>query len=128
MPRQAKHPGVGQGKGGGRKPGQPGGGNRKGVKNRTLLPTAAEKIEAIKKQIATAEYTGLTPLEFMLNVMRDAKLSVLTRLQAARDAAPYVHARLQSITVKGDPSQPLATTELTPEQYRDVVIKALKSI
>lgn len=92
-------------------------------------PTSvAEKKAAIEAQIELAEYTGLTPLEFMLNVMRDHKLHVNTRLQAARDAAPYVHARLQTVTLKGDPANPLATTELTPAQYRDIVVDALKKI
>lgn len=102
--------------------GRPKGSRPKGPTNKQ------EKDEAIAAQIELAEYTGLTPLEFMLNVMRDRKLHVNTRLQAARDAAPYVHARLQTVTLRGDPAMPLATTDLTPAQYRDIVVEALKKI
>jgi len=38
--------------------------------------------------------SGLTPLEFMLSVMRDEQADTATRLDAAVKAAPYVHPRL----------------------------------
>lgn len=47
-----------------------------------------------------AEATGITPLEYMLQVMRgdgDEKL----RMSAAVAAAPYVHAKLSSIELAG---------------------------
>lgn len=87
-----------------------------------------EKAAAIEAQIDLAEFSGLTPLEFMLNTMRDPKLDIGTRLMAARDAAPYVHARLQAITIKGDPTAPVATSTLTPAQYREIVTEALRKI
>ncbi len=105
-----------------------GGTRGKGQYNDPDLHVGRKRDKKIEAQVELAEYTGLTPLEFMLNTMRNPKLDITTRLQAARDAAPYVHAKLQSITVKGDPNAPMATTELTPAQYRDIVTKALSSI
>ena len=36
---------------------------------------------------------GITPLEFMLGLLRDESLDMLQRFEAAKAAAPYVHAR-----------------------------------
>lgn len=54
---------------------------------------------------------GITPLEFMLRNMRKSIPKNATvaeriameaqKLQAARDAAPYVHARLSAVAVSG---------------------------
>jgi hypothetical protein len=62
------------------------GGRKKGVPNKA---TAAREAE-IKQ-------SGLTPLEFMLKVMRDEDASRKERMRAAADAAPYVHPKLSSI-------------------------------
>lgn len=43
---------------------------------------------------------GLMPLDFMLGVLRDEKAPKTERYKAAVDAAPYVHARLQSVQAK----------------------------
>jgi hypothetical protein len=57
------------------------GGRRKGTPNQA---TAARQAE-----IAAS---GLTPLDFMLSVMRDEQANTAARLDAA--AAPYVHPKL----------------------------------
>jgi len=44
--------------------------------------------------------SGKTPLQFMLDIMRDEEEERPIRLQAAVHAAPYCHAKLQSITVE----------------------------
>lgn len=62
------------------------GGRQKGVTNKSSAAREAE----IKQ-------SGLTPLEFMLKVMRDDNASRLERMRAAADAAPYVHPKLSSI-------------------------------
>jgi hypothetical protein len=62
------------------------GGRTKGVPNRATARKAAE-IEA----------TGLTPLDYLLSLMRDEANEVAVRLAAAKDAAPYVHPRLSSV-------------------------------
>ena len=40
---------------------------------------------------------GMTPLEYMVKVMRDSEKSVELRLEAANSVAPYVHARLSHV-------------------------------
>lgn len=51
--------------------------------------------------------SGLTPLDFMLGVMRNEANPQDVRLDAAHKAAPYVHAKLASVELKGDPDQPI---------------------
>ena len=45
--------------------------------------------------------TGITPLEFMLAILRNEANSDLVRMEAAEAAAPYVHARLAHIETRG---------------------------
>lgn len=82
------------------------GGRKKGVPNK-----ASAKREA---EIAA---TGLTPLDFMLNVMRgqhpeDADPAVILawesmRFEAAKAAAPYVHPKLAAVEHTGPDGGPL---------------------
>jgi hypothetical protein len=62
------------------------GGRRKGTPNKA---TAARQAEFAA--------SGLTPLDFMLRVMRDEQADTATRLDAAVKAAPYVHPKLAAI-------------------------------
>jgi hypothetical protein len=65
------------------------GGRRKGTPNKATAAKAAE--------IASS---GLTPLDFMLKIMRDEGEAKDIRLDAAKAAAPYVHPRLASTDMK----------------------------
>jgi hypothetical protein len=58
-------------------------------------PGAASKRTREIADKAMAE--GITPLEFMLNVMRDETNESRDRLSAAVSAAPYIHPRLAAI-------------------------------
>ena len=62
---------------------------------------AGRKPGAIRKATAAAQAkaaaTGILPLDFMLNHMRDEKAPIAERLDMAKAAAPYVHAKLSSI-------------------------------
>lgn len=79
---------------------RPGAGRRKGIPNKRTAETVAQ-----------AEAAGITPLEVMLKNMRrraprnatPAEKVAHTAFiqQAARDAAPYVHARLSAVQVSG---------------------------
>jgi hypothetical protein len=62
------------------------GGRRKGSRNKVTLARSAE--------IAAS---GLTPLEFMLSVLRDPNEDPARRIDAAKSAAPYCHHRLASL-------------------------------
>ena len=61
--------------------------------------------QKIREKLAFSD--GQTPLDFMLSVMQDNNQKTSLRMQAAVAAAPYVHAKLSSVEVKGDPAQPL---------------------
>ena len=64
------------------------GGRKKGVKNKHNRH--AELVKA-------AESSGVTPLEYMLAVMRDPKAPAHRRDDMAKAAAPYLHARLAQV-------------------------------
>lgn len=66
-----------------------GGGSRKGIPNKATAAKAAA--------IAAS---GLTPLDYMLQVMRDESLEIGERLEAAKSAAPFVHPKLQPVDGK----------------------------
>lgn len=40
---------------------------------------------------------GLTPLEYMLSILRDVGQSSEARMDAAKSAAPYIHPRLSAV-------------------------------
>lgn len=63
--------------------------------------------KATAKAKAEAEASGVMPLEFMLSVMRDPLAERAERLDMAKAAAPYVHARLTATTLRGDEDAPL---------------------
>ena len=77
------------------------GGRQKGSTN---------KATAVREAAIAA--SGLTPLDFMLKALRDEGNDFLTRFEAAKAAAPYVHPRLASTEVKGDPDSPVGITGL----------------
>lgn len=72
------------------------GGARKGA-GRPRGKSARIDAEARQKALTG----GLTPLDYMLSLLRDAKLSTEDRFEAAKAAAPYVHARLAAVEHSG---------------------------
>jgi hypothetical protein len=67
------------------------GGRQKGARNR-----------ATAEARAAAEATGVLPLDYMLQVMRDAKAEPKRRDAMAMAAAPYLHPKLSWIEPKPD--------------------------
>ena len=55
-----------------------------------------------------AASNGILPLDFLLGLMRDPAQNAATRLTAAISAAPYVHPKLATTTLKGDADAPVA--------------------
>jgi hypothetical protein len=117
--RKSPESNEGAGRGGKRK----GAGRPKGAatkKTREIAMRAAEE--------------GITPLEFMLKIMRsepaesieDPRLLhdiLAMRFEAAKAAAPYIHPRLASVEMAG-PNQgpiPVAQTTVTPDQLAEAV-------
>jgi hypothetical protein len=61
--------------------------------------------------------SGLTPLDFMLAVMRNSKVAIETRFSAAQAAAPYVHAKLSAIEHSGADS---GAVQVEVKHYTDI--------
>jgi hypothetical protein len=63
-------------------------GRPKGAKNRKTV----EQSEAVAK-------SGVTPLQYMLRVMRNGKAEATRRDDMAKAAAPYVHPKLGQVDI-----------------------------
>lgn len=70
-----------------------GAGRRKGGANR-LTDEAVEK-----------GTDGLSPLDYLLSILRDVSEEPARRLDAAKAAAPYVHPKRQPVDDRGDTAQ-----------------------
>ena len=94
------------------------GGRNKGTPNKA---TAARQVD-----IAAS---GLTPLDYMLSVMRDEQTDTATRLDAAVKAAPYVHPKLASVdhthSRDGGPRGVYLISDkpMTEEAWREAFVK-----
>lgn len=69
--------------------------------------------EAVEK----AQSGGIMPLDYLLEVMRDAGEETTKRIDAAKAAAPYVHPKLQPVDQNGSTEQ--AFTYLVTGVERD---------
>lgn len=87
------------------------GGKRQGAGRK---PGSATKKTRLIAEAAMAE--GISPLEYMLNVMRapseheDPKVQIAReamRFEAAKAAAPYVHPRLAAVEHSGEDGGPI---------------------
>src|SRR6188472_1638639 len=66
---------------------------------------------------------GITPLDYTMMLVRAetepgldpavAKARETLRFEAAKAAAPYVHARLQAVTLGGDPENPIKVDNMS---------------
>lgn len=83
--------------------GQKTGGRQKGTPNKASAERVAE--------IAAA---GITPLEYMLQVMRDPDAEPQRRDDMGKAAAPYVHPKLAAVEHTGREGGPLVVTWLPP--------------
>jgi hypothetical protein len=81
---------------------RPGAGRKRGVPNKATL-TRQNEIAA----------TGITPLDYMISVLRDEGLPLDTRFDAAKAAAPFVHPKLSSIEASGKDGKPLIPEGIT---------------
>ncbi len=77
--------------------GQPkSGGRRRGTRNRASARREAEVRES-----------GVTPLEYMLAVLRDETADIEDRKWAAEAAAPYVHPKMLPVAARRDDGKPV---------------------
>lgn len=75
---------------------RPGAGRPKGAANKKTREIAERAIQE-----------GITPLEYMLRLLRDESADPQMRFEAAKAAAPYIHPRLSSIEASGKDGGPL---------------------
>ncbi|WP_407473516.1 hypothetical protein [Sulfitobacter sp. PM12] len=71
------------------------GGKREGAGRK---PGAVNK--STRKQRDAVKESGLTPLDYLLSVMRDETADQHERVDAAHKAAPYVHSKLATVDHK----------------------------
>ena len=72
---------------------RPGSGRKKGQRNKAT--------EIRQELFARATAEGMSPLEYLIMVMRDPSEEAGRRLDAAKAAAPFVHPRLAAIEHSG---------------------------
>jgi len=89
------------------------GGARPGAGRKPGAATAMNE-EARKKALEG----GMSPLEYLLSVMRDQRQTAAFRLDAAKAAAPYVHARLANVAVAGEIDSKI-TVNINKRVYAD---------
>ena len=65
------------------------GGRKKGTPNHITVQR--------KAKLSEAQMAGLTPLDYMLGILRDEDAKTAARMHAAVHAAPYIHPRLAAI-------------------------------
>lgn len=84
-------------------------------------PGAGRKPGSIRKATAAAQAKaaagGILPLDFMLQIMRDEGAKREERLDMAKAAAPYVHAKLSAIEATGD-------VHMTLQHVRRTIVSA----
>lgn len=83
---------------------RPGAGRKSGSPNKAT----AERQKAV-------EESGLTPLDYMLGIMRDEEKPADMRFEAAKAAAPYVHPKLANVDHKSSDGS------MTPQPDRIVI-------
>lgn len=86
------------------------GGKRDGAGRKAGVPN---KATAAKR--AEIEASGLTPLDYMLTIMRDSEANPVRRDEMAKAAAPYVHARLAAVEHTGKGGGPIEVANLSDD-------------
>ena len=79
-------------------------------------PGAGRKKGQVSEQTATrkayqtaALASGISPLDYMLQILRDESQEQSARFAAAKEAAPYVHNRLAAVEHSGNEDKPIKT-------------------
>ncbi len=70
------------------------GGRIKGVPNKRTL----DVVTAIAKE-------GITPLDYMLKILRDESAETSDRIDAAKSAAPYIHSKMPTALLLPPPAE-----------------------
>lgn len=97
-------------------------GNPKGTNQRTGIKNKWTLLSNEARQQLADRNDGITPLQFLLSLLRQEDTPIKHRFEAAKIAAPYFHRRMPIAIEGGDPSKPLqiqnqaALRNLTPEE------------
>lgn len=89
---------------------------------------AGSKNKATKAREEVIAASGLTPLEFMLDTMRNEDQPVNVRLDAAKNAAQYVHPKLSSVVLKGDAANPLQNVSMTKDEFKATAMEVAAEV
>ena len=73
------------------------------------------------KQVQAIKNSGLTPLEYLAGIYQDDEMPITMRLDAAKAAAPYVHARLSSVEMDINPGDKRSMSEYSAEELAELV-------
>jgi hypothetical protein len=85
----------------------PRGGKREGAGRK------AGSSDLFKKEAAAAvAASGVTPLEYMLGIMRDGSADPDKRFEAAKASAPYCHPKLSNVTMDAKVQHELSREEI----------------
>lgn len=90
--------------------GQKTGGRAKGTPNKASVA----KAEAVAA-------SGLTPLDYMLSIMRDEAKMPDVRLDAAKAAAPYVHPKLAAVEHSGPGGGPIEVANISDADLAAII-------
>lgn len=85
------------------------GGRQRGTKNKLTL----QREKRAQETAAAAHDAGLTPLDYMLKILRDEEQDQSARFTAAKEAAPYIHPRLAAVEHSGNDEKPLSFNIIT---------------
>jgi len=88
-------------------------------------PKGSQNKASIARQAAVAA-SGLTPLDFMLDVMRNEALDLPIRLDAGKNAAPYVHPKLSAITHSGPGGGPIQSESRSDRDLAMAILDMLR--
>lgn len=82
------------------------------------------------REIAEAAISGgITPLEYLLLVLRDETEERAVRLDAAKASAPYIHPKLSSVEISGNNGGPIehdinfSNLEEAAQVYANIVLE-----
>lgn len=84
------------------------GGKRVGAGRKVGVPNKTNK-----KVREAAAASGILPLEYMLDIMRNPKVPKSRRDWAAQTAAPYLHSKMTAVTHSSDPKKPMVMVHRT---------------
>jgi hypothetical protein len=97
------------------------GGRQRGTPNRVKRPSknrAKRAQSVVDAAVDAAIAANLTPLQYMLGIIRDPAADERRRDMMAVAAAPYVHAKLIASAVRTEVRTGPAEGQLPPDQYR----------